>query len=172
MSNLRALCPAASGTPDSRWWYGCRHLESLWFANIANQLLWWSYVKACWRTIITKIMGSTITFKATAKGGSKMKDSALRDIWLACVAFVLLAVSIAIGIWELVDGAEIFSPLLISVLWATYNIIAPYLLIHYAIFGKGIFLHFMCRCVVSPVSHPASSFLYLTAHPELSNDAL
>lgn len=123
----------------------CRHLESLWFANIANQLLWWSYVKACWRTIITKIMGSTITFKATAKGGSKMKDSALRDIWLACVAFILLAVSIAIGIWELVDGAQIFSPLLISVLWATYNIIAPYLLIHYALFGKGIFLHLMCR---------------------------
>ena len=23
----------------------CRHLEALWFANIANSILWWAFVK-------------------------------------------------------------------------------------------------------------------------------
>lgn len=40
-----------------------QHIEALWFANIANQLLWWTYVKAAWRTFSSKLTCTTITFK-------------------------------------------------------------------------------------------------------------
>ena len=44
------------------------HLESLWFANVANSLLWYAYWKAAWRALYTRLCCSSITFKATAKG--------------------------------------------------------------------------------------------------------
>ncbi|KAK9823799.1 hypothetical protein WJX72_005584 [[Myrmecia] bisecta] len=122
-----------------------RHFEALWFANVANQLLWWTYVKACWRAFTSKICLQSITFKATAKGPGRLKDSAIRDLWMPAVSFFLLAISIVMGVWQLLDGSEVFSPLLISVLWATYNAVPPYLLLHYAIFGNNISLQFMCR---------------------------
>ena len=112
---------------------------------MANSLLWWSYVKACWRSFISKITRKNITFKATAKGGSKLKNSPLRDIWLAIVMFVLLTISIAVAIWQLVDGALVFSPLLISVLWAAYAIVPPFLLLFYTVIGPGLLLQFFCR---------------------------
>lgn len=33
----------------------CSHIEALWFANIANNLLWWAYVKAAWRMLWARI---------------------------------------------------------------------------------------------------------------------
>ena len=44
-------------------------MECLWFANLANNLLWWAYVKAAWRSLMARIFFccSQITFKATAK---------------------------------------------------------------------------------------------------------
>jgi hypothetical protein len=51
------------------------------------------------------------------------------DIWLHCVAVILLLSTIAIGVWQLVAGAKALSPLLISVLWAVYAIIPPFLLV-------------------------------------------
>ena len=32
-----------------------RHIESLWFANVANQLMWWAYVKAAWRSLLSRV---------------------------------------------------------------------------------------------------------------------
>ena len=31
------------------------HYEALWFANVANSILWWAFVKAWWRALITRI---------------------------------------------------------------------------------------------------------------------
>lgn len=28
-----------------------KHIEPLWFAQIANNIMWWTYVKACWRSL-------------------------------------------------------------------------------------------------------------------------
>jgi hypothetical protein len=28
------------------------HFEALWFASIANNILWWTFVKACTRTLV------------------------------------------------------------------------------------------------------------------------
>ena len=54
-------------------------------------------------------------FKATAKGKGRLQNSIAGDIWLHCVAVVVLAATIAIGVWQLVAGAQPLSPLLISV---------------------------------------------------------
>ena len=45
------------------------------------------------------------------------------------MALILLTSTIAIGIWQLVAGAKVCSPLLISVLWAVYANIPPFLLV-------------------------------------------
>lgn len=34
------------------------HVESLWFAGIANNVLWFTFVKACFRSMWTKIIGT------------------------------------------------------------------------------------------------------------------
>lgn len=31
------------------------HIEPLWFASIANNILWWTFVKACTRTVYAGI---------------------------------------------------------------------------------------------------------------------
>lgn len=69
------------------------------------------------------------SFKATAKGKGRLQNSSAGDIWLHCLALILLTSTIAIGIWQLVAGAKIRSPLLISVLWAAYANIPPFLLV-------------------------------------------
>ena len=32
-----------------------RHIESLWFANVSNQLMWWAYVKAFLRSVLSRV---------------------------------------------------------------------------------------------------------------------
>ena len=44
-----------------------RGAQALWFANCANTLLWWTYVKACNRALSTLLGLSSITFKTTLK---------------------------------------------------------------------------------------------------------
>lgn len=46
-----------------------KHVEALWFANTANSLLWWTYVKAFWRAL-NSVFGEKIKFKTTLKGKS------------------------------------------------------------------------------------------------------
>lgn len=56
-----------------------------------------------------------MTFKATAKGKGRLANSIVGDIWLHALFFSLLAITIGIAIWQLVTGAAVISPLLISV---------------------------------------------------------
>jgi cellulose synthase/poly-beta-1,6-N-acetylglucosamine synthase-like glycosyltransferase len=129
------------------------HMEALWFANVANQLLWWTYIKACWRALTAKLCFSTITFKATAKGPGKLKDSALRDLWLPGLSFGLLFISGAIAVWQLIAGVDFFSPLTISLLWAIYNAIPPFLILWYSVVGRGFLLQFACKfCMIASFS--------------------
>ncbi len=44
-----------------------KHIEALWFANVGNQVLWWTYVKACWRAVGSILSKKGITFKTTMK---------------------------------------------------------------------------------------------------------
>ena len=46
---------AAGGAKVKSTKSGCRHMECLWFANLANNLLWWAYVKAAWRSLMARL---------------------------------------------------------------------------------------------------------------------
>ena len=134
----------------------CRHTEALWFANLANNLLWWAYVKAAWRSLMARVFFccSQITFKATAKGKGKLAVTAFGDLWLHGTAFIVLAVTIGIAIWQLLDGAAVLSPLLISVLWAAYAAIPSFLLLLYAIFGPGLVMQYFCKYALPSLPGP------------------
>jgi endoglucanase len=126
-----------------------RHVEALWFADIANSILWWAYVKAAWRMLWARVFFccSSVHFKATAKGkGNKLQASIVGDVWLHAVFLFVLAVTIAVAVWQLVAGAAVLSPLLISVLWAAHAAVPPFLLLAYvAVGGPGILMHLACR---------------------------
>lgn len=81
-----------------QWW----HPEALWFANISNMILWFTYVKGAWRALTGKF-GAGITFKTTIKGAGRLLDSVLGDLWMPGACFVLSLVSLIYGIKELVS---------------------------------------------------------------------
>lgn len=82
-----------------QWW----HPEALWFANISNMILWFTYVKGAWRALTGKF-GAGITFKTTIKGAGRLLDSVLGDLWMPGACFVLSLVSLIYGIRELVSA--------------------------------------------------------------------
>ncbi len=47
------------------------------------------------------------------------------------------------------SGANKETTLIVSLLWIIYNMIPPYLLIHYTFIGRGSTLNFMSKCVQS-----------------------
>ena len=57
------------------------HLRPLWFANVANNILWFTFVKACWRAV-GAACGKTLTFKTTIKGANALMNSAIGDLWM------------------------------------------------------------------------------------------
>lgn len=61
----------------------------------------------------------------------------------------LLILSIGVGIWQLVAGAEVISPLLISVLWAVHSAVPPTLLLYYSLLNAGFFFRLLCKYAIS-----------------------
>ena len=57
------------------------HLRPLWFANVANNILWFTFVKACWRAM-GAACGKSLTFKTTIKGANALMNSAVGDLWM------------------------------------------------------------------------------------------
>ena len=48
------------------------------------------------------------------------------------------------------SGANKETTLIVSLLWIIYNMIPPYLLIHYTFIGRGSTLNFMSKCETCP----------------------
>ena len=90
--------------------------------------------------------GKQITFKATLKGlGGRLAASAFIDLWMPVLCFILMAVSLGIGIGKVVSGPTVVTTLSISVCWIIYGMVPPFLLIHYAFIGRGATLAFWSR---------------------------
>eukprot|EP00884_Botryococcus_braunii_P018967 jgi/Botrbrau1/5754/Bobra.0134s0026.2 len=122
-----------------------KHVEPLWFAQIANNIMWWTYVKACWRSFYS-IFGKNITFKTTLKGvGARLQQSAIGDLWMPFISFVALLATLCIGLQRLIHGPTVITTLAISVVWIVYAMIPSYLLLHYTFIGRGTTLVYMCR---------------------------
>ena len=90
--------------------------------------------------------GKQITFKATLKGmGGRLAASAFIDLWMPVLCFILMAVSLGIGVGKVVSGPTVVTTLSISVCWIIYGMVPPFLLIHYAFIGRGATLAFWSR---------------------------
>ena len=75
------------------WW---SHLKQLWFANIANNILWWAYVKACFR-VARAYYGRGLQFKSTAKGKGAIAVAAwnlFQDLGIPGACLILLIISL------------------------------------------------------------------------------
>jgi hypothetical protein len=88
-----------------------------------------------------------------AQGVSRLTDSAFGDLWMPFLVFTLMLVTLIIGLCKLFGGPNIGTTLTISIIWMIYNLIPPYLLLHYTFIGRGTTLKFMCRQVVAVPSH-------------------
>jgi hypothetical protein len=119
-----------------------RHLKVLWFANLGNTLLWTVYFKAMINTSIARCWKGTITFKTTSKGAGGGGPSALRDIWIHILMFLTSLITVILGSVGL--SADVNLPLVISLIFALYNCVPYYLVIHYAYFGRKSSLKIAC----------------------------
>ena len=70
-----------------------KHVGPLWFANVANNILWWTFVKGFWRAFSGTKLGNTLTFKTTLKGSSKFMNQSIGDLWIPTLCFLGLAAS-------------------------------------------------------------------------------
>jgi hypothetical protein len=121
-----------------------RHLKPLWFNTVANNILWWTFVKGCWRAL-GSTCGKALTFKTTIKGGSMLMKNGLGDLWMPCLCFCALLASLGFGIKQVVAQQTIITTLTLSLIWIVYSLIPQYLLIHYTWIGRGTTLRLACK---------------------------
>lgn len=147
-----------------------RDLKALWFANIANAILWWTFVKACWRAL-GGAFGRSITFKTTLKGADALRAKSVGDLWMPTTSFLALASALGFGMFKAATGPAVVSTLSISLIWIIYNAIPPYLLLHYNFIGKGQTLRLactICHLMTTGLSLGALVLLWLVYPPEVS----
>lgn len=120
-----------------------RDLKALWFAQVANSILWWTFVKACWRAA-GAAFGKSMTFKTTLKGANALMNKAIGDLWMPTTCFLALMSALGFGLYKAATGPSVVSTLSISLIWIMYNAIPPYLLLHYNFIGRGQTLRWAC----------------------------
>lgn len=121
-----------------------KHTFPLWFNWVANNILWWTFVKACWRAAASTC-GQTITFKTTLKGTGRLANSNLGDLWIHVISFLALLASFGFGLWKVCTGPTVITTLSISLVWTVYAMVPPYLLLHYTYIGTGTTLRLACK---------------------------
>lgn len=88
-----------------------------------------------------------MNFKTTIKGAARIGQIAMGDLWVHVLSFILLVVSLGVGVHKLINGPTVITTLAISVVWIVYALIPPFLLIWYTFIGRSGTLRFWCRCV-------------------------
>jgi len=121
------------------------HLKSMWFAGVSNNILWWAFLKAMYRSTVGRWIEGTIVFKVTAKGLQRMKDLPIRDIWMSMLWFIAMMVSLIVGLVHFFNGGVVDTPLTISLIYLVYNLIPQYLLLQYAAFNQQRFFNAVCK---------------------------
>ncbi|KAK9826822.1 hypothetical protein WJX81_004238 [Elliptochloris bilobata] len=122
-----------------------KHVTPLWFANVANNILWWTFVKACWRAAGSMMADRGITFKTTMKGAGRLMNANIGDLWMPTICLLGLFASLGFGLFKVVTGPTVVTTLSISLVWLIYTAIPPYLLLHYHFVGRGQTLRWACR---------------------------
>ena len=145
------------------------HAFPIFFATIANNILWWTFVKACWKSLLSLVPGrAKITFKTTMKGAAgRLANSAIGDLWMPALSFIMLAVTLGIGIKKLAHGPTVVTTLSISIVWIVYSMIPPTLLLIYATGMRGRVLAAACKLafVMTYVSSLLALMLLWAVYP-------
>jgi hypothetical protein len=123
-------------------------MQSMWFAAVANSILWWAFLKAMYRATIGKWFAGTIVFKVTAKGLQKLNNLPIRDLWMATLWFLFSIVSLIFGLITYIKGEVTDTPLAISIIFIAYNMIPLYLLIQYACFRGPLVYNLICKIMM------------------------
>jgi cellulose synthase/poly-beta-1,6-N-acetylglucosamine synthase-like glycosyltransferase len=124
------------------------HLKSMWFAAVANSILWWAFLKAMYRATIGRWFAGTIVFKVTAKGLQKLNNLPIRDLWMATLWFLFSIVSLVFGLITYIRGEVTDTPLAISIIFICYNLIPLYLLIQYAVYRSPGIYGLICQVMM------------------------
>ena len=133
-----------------------KHATALWFSNVGTCLLFWPYLKAAVTSPFKAVLGSGLTFKATAKGTGQSRGSAgIKDLWPAVALVCLSCVALVVGLLDY--DVRVNAPKALALCWVAYNAVPHALLLLYAAFGQGDFLGRACR------SGMALTFLSATA---------
>lgn len=103
-----------------------------------------------------------MNFKTTIKGAARIGQIAMGDMWVHVLSFILLVVSLGVGVHKLINGPTVITTLAISVVWIVYALIPPFLLIWYTFIGRGGTLKVWCRYVTS--SGPLLPYWFLDVH--------
>lgn len=102
----------------------------MWFALVANTILWFAYLKALVRATVGRLFGG-LHFKATAKGsGASLAASGIQDTWIHVLSFCALVTTFVIACIQLARGS-ITNPIVISMAWILYALIPETLLLYY-----------------------------------------
>jgi len=125
-----------------------RHFKSMWFAAVANSILWWAFLKAMYRATIGRWFAGTLVFKVTAKGLQKLSNLPIRDLWMATLWFLFSIVSLVFGLITYIQGGVTDTPLAISIIFICYNLIPLYLLIQYAVYRQAPIYNLICRVMM------------------------
>ena len=120
----------------------------MWFAAVANSILWWAFLKAMYRATIGKWFAGTIVFKVTAKGLQKLNNLPIRDLWMATLWFLFSIVSLIFGLITYIRGEVTDTPLAISIIFIAYNMIPLYLLIQYACYRGPMIFNLICKLMM------------------------
>ncbi|KAL3150937.1 hypothetical protein ABBQ32_000684 [Trebouxia sp. C0010 RCD-2024] len=122
-----------------------KHFKPLWFNSVSNNILWFTFVKGCWRAVGSSF-GKSITFKTTLKGSNMLMKNGLGDLWMPCVCFLGLLASLGFGLHKVITQQQgIITTLTLSLVWIVYSIIPQYLLLHYTWVGRGTTLRYACQ---------------------------
>lgn len=65
------------------------HVMPLWFNGIANAILWFTFIKAFWRSVLG-FMGKAITFKTTLKVRPTERDRQPDQLFWDCIWLISL----------------------------------------------------------------------------------
>jgi hypothetical protein len=101
------------------------HLQALWLANISSVLLFYPYLKNSFLTPIKQVLGQTMEFKTTLKGGNAGGFN-LRTFGPALIIVILNIVTFSVGLATF--DTNINAAKAISLCWIVFNIV-PHLLL-------------------------------------------
>jgi hypothetical protein len=117
-------------------------LQALWLANMSSVILFYPYLKNSFLTPIKQVLGQTMEFKTTLKGGNNGGFN-FRTFGPALLITVLNIVTFSVGLATL--DKNINAAKSISLCWIVFNTVPHLLLLLNGYFGPGLLMVGICK---------------------------